>query len=486
MRNTTYSLSERQCAAATTNWGWRPPYGIDLSQIAILGGSVSCNRNTGDRSDADTVNGNVGSPTRRAAQQGWTRDLEDILRVCSGRDEVNVVNLCMPAVGTEYFLGRLKVDDAVQRATVVLVETAVNDDDNERTEAATEAMVRALLALPRRPFLLWVAASLTRELETVAELRHLRVVREYGVGQVSVPNALRPSHDAAVQAFIRDVYLQDHVHPSRIGHRMVASVTAAHILRQQQPETVRAQLPSASPGAVRLRARVTGSEELSRRAEQPPRYMVNLADQRRCAHDGGAGRPAKPFQSAHGFTFREDVPGKCGLIATRPSSRVSFSLPANITSVVVGYMCAASLQIATALGGRPSIAHILARARRRSSYAHNGRASITLIQGRSCNTASGGPAEVSAQLIDGIDTLTNASERRVSVYAERYITPKQNWGRATDCSWLEVRVLKSEDRDEHKVKLLQIVRWLTDVWDILALVASRKFESEQNPPNVPL
>ena len=311
VRNTTYSLSERQCAAATTNWGWRPPYGIDLSQIVILGGSVSCNRNTGDRSDADTVNGNVGNPTRRAAQQGWTRDLEDILRVCSGRDEVNVVNLCMPAVGTEYFLGRLKVDDAVQRATVVLVETAVNDDDNERTEAATEAMVRALLALPRRPFLLWVAASLTRELEAVAELRHLRVVREYGVGQVSVPNALRPSHDAAVQAFIRDVYLQDHVHPSRIGHRMIASVTAAHILRQQQPGTVRAQLPSASPGAVRLRARVTGSEELSRRAEQPPRYMVNLTDQRRCAHDGGAGRPAKPFQSAHGFwqvrTYRNEA-----------------------------------------------------------------------------------------------------------------------------------------------------------------------------------
>ena len=50
-----------------------------------------------------------------------------------------------------------------------------------------------------------------------------------------------------------------------------------------------------------------------------------------------------------------------------------------------------------------------------------------------------------------------ASERRVSVYSERYVQGALPAGVKTDCSWLELHVLKAKDRDEHKIKLLRLV-----------------------------
>ena len=55
------------------------------------------------------------------------------------------------------------------------------------------------------------------------------------------------------------------------------------------------------------------------------------------------------------------------------------------------------------------------------------------------------------------NSKTSTVERRVSVYAERYLQGALPMGVKTDCSWLEVRVLKAKDRDEHKIKLLQLV-----------------------------
>jgi len=45
----------------------------------------------------------------------------------------------------------------------------------------------------------------------------------------------------------------------------------------------------------------------------------------------------------------------------------------------------------------------------------------------------------------------------VSVYSERYVQGALPAGVKTDCSWLELRVLKAKDRDEHKIKLLLLV-----------------------------
>ena len=89
-----------------------------------------------------------------------------------------------------------------------------------------------------------------------------------------------------------------------------------------------------------------------------------------------------------------------------------------------------------------------------SSYAHNGLMRVTLTQQRHGCKEQQSTATSSALVLD---TLTSTVERRVSVYAERYLQGALPMGVKTDCSWLEVRVLKAKDRDEHKIKLLQLV-----------------------------
>ena len=435
VRDVTYALSARQCAASTTNWGVRPRSGIDLSTIVVLGGSVSCNRNVGNRTDAD-ASAEPQAPDAPLADSGWPQQLAAILRWC-GEQSVKVVNLCKGSTGTDYWLNRLRFDRAVRDATVVIVETANNDADHEQTEVLTEAMVRRLRELPKRPFMLWLAASFNREWHTSAELRQLKIVREYGVGQVSVLNALRPSRDAATQAFIGDVYFQDGIHPSKLGHRLLASITAAHILQQLQPinESVAsvgghaAELIPSAIDAVRSPFFVhTAARALWKQQQRPPRLVADLAVRALCAHGGDVRTaPALLTEHSHGFAFAEDVPGQCGLIAKRPGSRVVFRLPANVTGVLLGFL---------------------------SSYAHNGLMRVTLTQQRHGCEEQQSTATSSALVLD---TLTSTVERRVSVYAERYLQGALPMGVKTDCSWLEVRVLKAKDRDEHKIKLLQLV-----------------------------
>ena len=456
-RNTTYALSARQCAAATTNWGVRPPQGIDLSNIVVIGGSISCNRNVGNRTPA--ADGDVSAFPKAldepAAVHGWPRQLERILNQCVG-SKVSVVNLCRGSAGTDYWLSRLRLEntpryslqranthstmrtslvaDSLQRATVVLVESAINDDDSVASEVLAEAMVRLLLDLPRRPFLLWAAGGFNLEWHTSAELRQLRVVREYGVGQISVLNALRPSRAAATQAFIKDVYFQDGVHPTKLGHRLLASIVAAHILQQRRPDTDAMEsalvLPSAPPDQL-AGPFVMHRESLKRlrRSQLPPRFAIDLSDRALCVRGGAASPQGGEFARSHGFSFLEDVPGKCGLIATKPGSRTSWLLPANVTSAVLGYL---------------------------SSYAHNGRCQVKLMRGQPCgslpSTTSSDSNQTGAAII--VDTLADDPKRRVSVYSEASVSAT---GPSTECSRLEVRVLKTSTRVEHKVKLLQVI-----------------------------
>lgn len=441
VRDVTYMLSSRQCAASTTNWGVRPRSGIDLSTIVVIGGSVSCNRNVGNRTDPD-ASAEPQAPDAPLAEQGWPQQLAAILRQCGSEQSVEVVNLCKGSTGTDYWLNRLRFDRSVRNATVVIVETALNDPDDEQTEVLTEAMVRRLHALPRRPFLLWLAASFDPQWHTSAELRQLKIVREYGVGQVSVLNALRPAYGESTQAFIRDVYFQDGIHPSKLGHRLLASITAAHILRQLQPkeEAVASPgthaavlVPGVSEHSMGLADGVglfvhSAARALLRKLQRPPRFVADLADRSLCTRGGGGNSRAAALltEHSHGFAFAEDVPGKCGLIAIRPGSRVTFQLPANVSGVLVGFL---------------------------SSYAHNGRMRVTLTQQRhGCEQQ---PNATSTALI--WDTLSSSTERRVSVYAEQYVQGAMPIGVKTDCSWLEVRALKTKGRDEHKIKLLQLV-----------------------------
>ena len=124
VRDVTYALSARQCAASTTNWGVRPRSGIDLSTIVVLGGSVSCNRNVGNRTDAD-ASAEPQAPDAPLADSGWPQQLAAILRWC-GEQSVKVVNLCKGSTGTDYWLNRLRFDRAVRDAMLMNATRATN------------------------------------------------------------------------------------------------------------------------------------------------------------------------------------------------------------------------------------------------------------------------------------------------------------------------------------------------------------------------
>ena len=100
--------------------------------------------------------------------------------------------------------------------------------------AELEALARVLLALPKGPLLLWVEASTRpprssfnrRTLVRVdAAASHWNVLHRYGIGQVSALDAIGAMPGGGAPFFFSH-FVQDEAHPSRLGHRMVASLVA--------------------------------------------------------------------------------------------------------------------------------------------------------------------------------------------------------------------------------------------------------------------
>ena len=500
--------------------------------VVVLGGSVSCAQNQGKRRDPDVTAPPKSYPVDPTNEAAWPNQLQRLLRSCPiarGAATAQVLNFCANGEGSDSWLAGVGAAltnghqvrwEALRRADIVLVETGMNDvkelmdttyrynfagmndvkglmdresprgepRQRQSVEVYTEALARVLLALPKGPLLLWVEASTRPSRSSVnrrtlvrvdAAASHWNVLRRYGIGQVSALDAIGAMPGGGAPFFFSH-FVQDEAHPSRLGHRMVASLVASHLaaLLSTNPGSNNiygggasrsvTQVPSGggagpsvlqpvpSPFAVASAAPLYGDRvgALEAGVRRPVKGWLDLTSSELC--EGQTPRPGRcegsrelcegsregsaanhvfaklpdlreggannlyaklpDLAATHGFRARYDVPGKCGLIGDAAGQSVRFTLR-NATSVAVAAMF---------------------------SYAHNGAAILRLY----C-------AGDRVHLLE-MDTLTQTGSN-VSVYGERWLDAPAGSG---PCNLLSVEIVSSvPPRAENKVKLLRVVAY---------------------------
>lgn len=251
-----YRPSASMCEAATVNWGKpsihssafvRRHHGEPI-EIVVFGGSISCGNYVPTTAFGHRnlkYNHPDGTDAKRGKVHAWPRLLQDVLLSCWGAGSVVVRNECRPYTGSDGHLERLASGRVnVSNADAILVETATNDnEDYQRLGRAesdvlgfNEALARILLALPRRPYLLWLTAgwkSFQHGKGVAAETEQARVTRHYALPHVSWLNSLQPveKDDELVKATTTALF-QDCCHPTKLGHKHVAAIVAHRMLKQ--------------------------------------------------------------------------------------------------------------------------------------------------------------------------------------------------------------------------------------------------------------
>ena len=364
--------------------------GLPISAIAI-GGSVTCgmnyNKAIGDH-DSTGAAWCKGKCSNKA--QAWPAWLTLALHGCGLN--ITVSNNCMRAVGSRYWANRIAANTVVglQDADIVLVETSTNDWQgilldlsgpvstwkpsiaNHRKDpqggaitAWVEILVTLLLRLPKRPFVLfvhsmnvqdyndgrrgaqtvcnltdarrvgdqwWRSSKTTNTLPTFTNEAYSRVLSHYAVGSASMFDIFAPADNDPVlhDFFSRGYFFGDCMHPSVLGHRMIASVVGYRLLSllredrgSSRTEFMARSRAYRNPVALTLEAK----NFLERHADKsPPPKLLDFTQA--CA----------AIVETEGFALREDVPGKPGLLGDSPGSRVLIALPSGARRLYLGAM----------------------------------------------------------------------------------------------------------------------------------------------------
>eukprot|EP00667_Euglena_gracilis_P019894 EG_transcript_21403 len=207
-------------------------------QLTVIGGSVSCGVCQAKHKDRTCLTRN-GAGKQGCLEEAFPKLLEDALNrlfPCPRRHVV--VNRCRPASGSDFHATQMGQymkatgETALQMTDVVIVETTMNDVQEllRRHKHAhnragliqfyTEALVRQLLLLPKRPLLLYLHAS-WRDWDSGPPYHndaahiHAPVLEYYHVPQVSAMAALQPLHAPAQRDWLAKYYFCDgKAHPT--------------------------------------------------------------------------------------------------------------------------------------------------------------------------------------------------------------------------------------------------------------------------------
>eukprot|EP00667_Euglena_gracilis_P007017 EG_transcript_7086 len=424
-------------------------------QVTVFGGSVSCGRCLTDHKDRVCL----GQPKRswyglECRKEAYPKLLEDALNLafpCPRRHIV--VNRCRSGSGSDFFVSQMgqymkdRGETALEMADLVIAETSTNDvmdlakhhktQLHNRTaliQFFTEALVRQLLLLPKRPLLLYLHASWRNyagrdsapPYHNDAAHAHAHVLKYYHIPQVSAMAALQPLYAPARRDWLTRFYFCDAPgHPTAFGHQLLAALLLYNVRRDV--------------------ALVEHLEDFDHLADHTAGLPPSLADAPKLAVYEGMMRGAvyeyldlrngteagylvlsNPNSS---FQFMEDVPNKPGLIAMA----VGATLLLNLTH-----------GLAPLLPHQPyltTVGHLI-------SYAHMGRATFTVV------TLNGTRwVNVLAEV-----TVDFATQERVSIYQAVALpwTLTNATANATEVG-LYVEALPSDPaRPENKVKLLDV------------------------------
>ena len=306
--------------------------------------------------------------------------------------------------------------------------------------------MRALLKLPRRPALLWLTSS-WRGHEGVfdvappghldADAEHRHVLSYYAVPQVSMVEAFQPLMRPRRRRWLTDGYFHDQVHPTALGHKMIASALLASVradLRYARATTAMrgaAKTAAASPAAAPL-------PELLPPLAVPRDVAALYDDEAGAAHRVDltvAGEQSRVVE-ATGFRVYEDVPSKPGLIASAVGARLVVALP----------VAAAALAAGSALTSATSVGYL-------TSYEGVGvfEAGVVTSSDEACAwpPARDAAAAVATKRVDARGLA------RVSVYANAELFWEMR--APSRCAWLQLTVAAAEPaREESKVKLFDV------------------------------
>lgn len=491
--SSTWELAPSQCNATATHWGGS---GMDVQRaseqlhscsngrglvVLVVGGSIT----TGHCQNRD--------PRILAGyEKSWPAQLETHLNAehpCGGNNAGSndtssvrhtVINRSERSVGSnhwmEYFLSaRSDPDHAVHRADVVLLETASNDYQSWHGAAAREVtkyvelIVRILRRLPHRPVVMWVTVgwrpggrdsggNLDYVKALSSEPQHLEVMKYYDVPHVSMLRAMEPLDER--REFLNRYYFADiRSHLTILGHQLTGGVVGSRLARQFSLDGAR----RSGAGSVQSLRNYTlppalGREEEEGNGDEHWLKMLDIVDMKETrsgdsnvtkidfrdpnhlvrTSDGSVITTKDLIVFNRGWEFREDVPGKPGLIADQVGSKITVFLPQ-----VHELMFSLGIMKSYERMGLADVSFIYSR---QNVACSNGTAAVLGTDGKE----NGQLERMGAKIVDG------HWESRASMKdLENLMMPESFKTLGIECAWMEITV-RNGRRAENKVKLLDL------------------------------
>ena len=322
-------------------------------RVVVFGGSSTCGQflpkdileqdPTWDGVRSTTYTGNhTDSPNGTA--DAWPAVAEEMLNEalpCSydGKQQHVVYNMCEPGAGTEYWIDAVaeasaEPDGDLARAlgiaTVVILETEMNDVVTPNVEwganpqaellVQVETVVRMIMARIGSPSVGFLKLKSLGHWD--AETMHIAVSKHYQLPHVSVPDAFgRVEPGGPLEAWLRDSFQTDGLHPSKLGHRIIGRLVAQFLVRlvhsqRRPPLPFLAQEPTVAPMLYASNATVAAYL-----ASVPLRIVTTEA------FAGNVNRYVRPPHSmSAGWAFVTESKGRRGLVSFAVGDAVSFSL----------------------------------------------------------------------------------------------------------------------------------------------------------------
>jgi len=420
--------------------------------------------------------------------EAWPRRLEEVLNThypCSQPGvRHTVINDCVNGVGSEYWVDKFaqerhQTDHPLTNADVVLVETAANDgwlETPTEAEVNTELLARILSRLDSKPLAMWVTASwhggaynwtdpkiYRRKLgfHRDAEEQHLKVLRYYNIPHVSMLQAFQPlAGNVARHEFFQKVYQTDEVHPSVLGHKMIASVVAHRIEKQAYVATQSPSWFASRPLApyvvprVLIRDAARQATILDKVNEEP----LTLDFQADGAETTLTIKGEEAVVEMSGFGFAEDVPGKLGLIGTKVGATTTFALSDLKTGLIhIGLLHSyqhmglvkASLIVPLLNGSASTTTATAPGVTSETSFG---------LQKLCRQIVRSGPPGEAAETLATL-TVDTRWEQQVSVMdsSNMYISLRSLKQHQAHCGWLQLEIMGvNPARVENKIKVLQV------------------------------
>lgn len=182
--------------------------------VAYLGGSIALGNGAS----------NAEKTSYRALVTNW-------LRQRFPKAEIAEINAGLPTTGSLYGAMRVRRDVLAQKADLVFVEFAANENNDEEqpVRKAVEGLLRQFLIVPSPPEVVMIYAPNARK--TSRADWHDQIAAHYQVPAVNLLETIQPLVEAG-----KFIFAKDGVNPPDAGHKLYADAITAFLAEQEKLE----------------------------------------------------------------------------------------------------------------------------------------------------------------------------------------------------------------------------------------------------------